>query len=170
MKKEKIIVDWELSQNKFWAEYDEETKTYSDLVIEEDVVYNRDDNGYTKNRVKTIKRLDEDDDVAETKEITKHYSNIEATKAGEKKRAYQIADMKINTIWLIAQTEQVTIPEAEVLGIEMILEMDREINMYILWAKQPLVDAINADTDCSRLDNDIWWMTIRQYLVSELQK
>ena len=163
LKKVRTFENWELK-----------TVSYTDWdwneVVRENIVYNRDENDYIYERVKTITWIRVDwTDHADTKITYKDYSPREATKAWERKRQNQITDLKIVTIWLIQQTEQCTTSEAETMWITMILEMDSEINKYILWAKQPLLDAINADTDCTRLDNDIWdWTTIRQYLVAKL--
>jgi hypothetical protein len=45
----------------------------------------------------------------------KKYSMIEAAKAGEQCRQNRISDMKIACVGLIAQTEQCSISEAEML-------------------------------------------------------
>ena len=164
-KKVRTFENWELKTVLY-------NDTNWDTVVREDIVYNRDENDYIYERVKTITWIKTDWTVHNDVKITyKDYSPREATRAWERKRQNQITDLKITTIWLIQQTEWNTKDEATSLWIDMILEVDSEINKYILWAKQPLIDAINADTDCLWLDNDIWdWTTIRQYLVSELSK
>lgn len=165
LKKVRTFENWELKRvdynNADW-----------DLVVKEDIVYNRDENDYITDRVKTITWYHKDWTAHKDTKVTyKDYSSWESAKAWERKRQNQITDMKITTIWLIAQTEPCDIPTAETKWITMLLEMDSDINKYILWAKQPLIDAITNDTTNARLDNDIgWWVTIRQYLVSELQK
>lgn len=167
LKEERIVSSWELVGKKYRDSYDEETSTYSDLVVEEEIVYNRDNNWYIKNRDKHIKWIDEEENTAETKDTKKYYSVIEASNAWEKKRNYILVDLKIKAIWLIAQTEQIPIEDAEVLWKPMLTINESYMWSYVRWDTQPLIDSITNETSYAWLDNDIgWWTTIRQYLLS----
>ena len=161
-KKERILVKWELKTINYWANWDE-VNWYSDLVVKEENIYNRDEYGYIQTRDKVITWYNDDYTAWPLKHTIKKYSMLEAAKAGEDCRSNIVSDMKIATIWLICQTEQVSISEAEMLGFPFLISMTTQIAMYINGADQPLLDGIMAATD-SWMDNDIGWETIRQYL------
>ena len=164
-KKERLFNNWELATVNYWAEYDDENG-YSDLVVRENIVYNRDEYGYIQTRDKNITWINEDDTDWHTINTVKKYSMKEAAKAGEQARANILSDMKIATVGLIAQTEQVDITAAEQLGMPFIMWITMQIDLFLQWVRQPIVDAITNDTTYTRLDNDIGGITIRQYLIA----
>lgn len=168
LKKERTFEKWELKKVEYYEDWNE-TDWYVNLIVKEDVVYNRDENGYIDTRDKTITRINEDEtEDQDIKQTKKKYSPSESVKAGERKRANMLSDAKIATIGLIAQTTPCDITTAETMGMPFIVSVDTEMSLYEKWVKQPLLDSITNDTTHTRLDNDIGGITIRQYLLSEL--
>ncbi len=170
LKKETINTNWEPSQINYYNSYDEDTKIYSDKVIQEDIAYNRNEEWYIQKRTKNIKRINEDEVEADvkTKELCKYYDMEQAAKMGVEKRNNLVIKIKTSTIWLLIQTgEATTIAEAEAEWIPFLASMCLSINHYSAGDTQPLVDAITNDITHTWLDNDIGWaVTIRQYILS----
>lgn len=175
LKKEIIITNGLVSQNNYYDKYDENTKTYSDKVVQEDVTYHRWPEEFIEKRTKNIKFIWEDEGIADEKTMTKYYSTMDWIKAWERMRSNIISDMKITVMWLIQATEWVTMDEAKTLWTPAITEMAEETVSYINWDWETLPAKILSDTTYTRLDNDlavIWqpWVTIRQLILSKLAK
>lgn len=173
LKKERIFNKGELEQVNYWAEYDVSTKTYSDLVIKEEITYNRDIGWYIQDRDKVISWMGDDESIVDTKITKKFYTPVEAAKAGEKKRANIISEVKVNVIGMIAATEAITVAEAEVLGMAFVEPLEIYMGNYIRGVTQPFIDAV-TNTDLVAFP----WMgnvinpdpvtTIQQYVLSEI--
>ena len=164
-KKERIFNHGELSAVNYRATRTEQNG-YSDLIIRENIVYNRDIYWYISTRDKTITWINENDTDGYTITTVKKYTMAEAGKAWEQARANVLSEMKIATVGLIAQTEQIDISTAEQIGMPFLMGITTQIDLFIQGVRQPIIDAISNDTTYTWLDNDIGGMTIRQYLIA----
>ena len=168
LKKEEVMTEWEVSQVNFWAEYDEDTKVYSNKVVQEDIVFVRDTEWYVQNRTKNIKRINDDETIGKDKENKKYYTMEQAAILWENKRSNIVVKVKTSTLGLLVQTgEATTVAEAEVVGMPFLSGLCDKIFKFISWDVQPLIDAITNDTTYTWLNNDIGGsVTIRQYILS----
>lgn len=168
--RKKTFVKWELTTEEFYGDYD--WVTYSELVVKETITYTRDANGYVTHRDKDIIWYKENGTTSEVKTVRKYYNTMESIQEWYRRRSNILDDVKIKCIGTILATEYGNNPanfaDAEADWKAFLTTLVTEIQLYKEWIKQNLLDAITDATGFDRLDNSLWELTIRQYLVSEL--
>ena len=162
----KNVAWWELESTSYYENYDPVTGN-GDLVVKETLTYTK-SNDYVTHRLKIIERFDTDGSVWYTKKMNKYYNMAEAIEAWKKKRNFMIWELKWQVILYISETESIDMYNAELLWGQFIVPNNDNIGMYIIWVKQPLLDAVVAST-LTWMDNDVWdWVTIRAYMTNHL--
>lgn len=162
MVENKIIAnDWLVTK----VEYTLTCEDWDKLAVVENYTYTFDDNGDFATREKMIDWYDADWNVVNSKPMLKVYNNIDKYIAGEQRRKNVIELAKMTVVWLIAQTEWISIDEAQILGTPFIISVTTQIEMYKGGAKQPLIDAVTNATE-ERFDNDTGQGTIKQIVLS----
>lgn len=171
--------DGYLSVKNYWKDYDETTKTYSNLAVKEELTYIREGQNLVK-REKDIKWYKKNGTESDPKVTKKYYSFEEGMRSDKKARSNIIEKTKKDTSWLIMQTEWIAQEQARVHGEAIIHEFIIEISEYIEGNKQPLIDAItNYDTQWGTqnawIDNsfpDGQWgsLTIRQHMLYRINR
>jgi hypothetical protein len=181
-KKERVFNKGMLMSIKYRWSYDISTNLYSDLIVREDNLYNRNDYWFLSDREKTISWFKKDGSIGDDRITHKYYNSLEAVVVDDKARSYILDKMKFDTIWLISQTDGIWFGNAKDLWLPFVTECAIEMAQYRDGDRQPLINKIsNYDTEWwtkhAWLDNDIWInnpsipgnYTIRTYVVSNLQ-
>lgn len=132
--KKRTITFGELVTVQYYNNYD--GTTYSDLVVEETRVYNRDANGLAQTRDLTIKWYYKNDVVGLIKPTTKYYSPAESIEEGINRRSNIIAQAKIYTLGAVGQAN----------AFDLLSTVKNEIQLFLDGYTDPLRNAINVST------------------------
>lgn len=173
LRDEEIYEKWYLKEVRYWKDYNEVTDTYSNLHVKELITYNRDeDNLFIINREKQIIRYKENGDSYVWKTKRKKLNRAQSLLIDKKAREYVLVQVKYDCIGLLALTEVLSKEVARATWMPFVSWMTQEMTMFIDWDRQPLIDAVNANTTYPWLENDTgvpdwqgWSFTIRQYVI-----
>jgi len=138
--------DGYLKTKSYWKDYNETTKTYSNLVVKEDITYTRDGDNLFK-RDKSIKWYKKNWDESTPKNTKKYYSIGEWLISDKRARSNIIEKAKEKALMWIVITEWITQEQARPFGESIVHTFTIEMSEYKEWNKQPLIDGItNYDT------------------------
>lgn len=132
--KKRTITLGELVTVEYYLDYD--GVNYSNLVVKENRVYNRDANGLAVSRNMTITWYREDGSVGLVKNTVKYYSPQEAIDEGISRRSNLIANTKL---YVLSQVGLVN-------GQDFLGSVTNEVTLFVNGAPQPLRDAVTATT------------------------
>lgn len=162
----KTFENWELMEvNYMGIDWD---WNYSVLVVKEVNHYHRGVDWYVQYREKTITWYYEDWTPWETKKTKKSYTIMEAAVAGKKIRENVIEDLKPSLVWFLMQESWVSPDIATERGMWLLIVYKDDILFYIEWIKTKLISSISNDTQITRLDNNINWLTPRQFILNKI--
>lgn len=170
-----------LETKKYWKDFDETTKTYSNLAVKEDITYTRDGQNLFK-REKSIKWYKNNWNESDPKITKKYYSIDEWLRSDKIARSNIIEKAKSDALMRIMITEWKTQEQARVYGENMVHLFNSEISEYKEGSKQPLIDAItNHDVlvhtddawmnNLTNIDNGQgWFRTIREQMLYRIDR
>ena len=124
----------ELNLVEYFRNYDGET--YSDLVVKEEKVYNRNAYGLVETRLQTTSWYLTDDTVGCTKVITKYYSSKEGVVEAQTRRSNMLSDAKLYT------ASQVGLANS----LDLLISVNNEVSLYVQGEQAELIKAIQAST------------------------
>ena len=137
--KKRYIVKGELVKVEYYRNYD--GITYSDLVIEELRVYNRDALGIILTRDISIKWFLTDDSIGDTKSWVKYYSGDEAISEGITRRKNMINTAKTVLLNMLAVNHGT--PLNQQYAFDFLSSISLELKYFEEGYRQPLIDAVN---------------------------
>lgn len=165
--KKETYIKWELQTVEYFASFD--WTDFSDLVIKESYLYDKDTYWYTKVETINIDRYNEDETVWWTKTLQTIYDTIKALNKWYRRRVRIIDDVKADTVKYVAYTMSKPVNEAELEAMWLLWDYATEIVLYKEWDRQPLIDVITNDTKYTWLDNIVSWdTTIRMIILDDL--
>ena len=133
--KKRTIVKGELVKIEYYRNFD--GTTYSDLIIEENRTFYRDENsGLAIYRNLNIKWFMDDESVGYEKNATKFYSLVEAIDEGISRRNNMIAAAKLVVLGAVGLVN----------GQDLMVSVANEISLFSNGTTQPLRDAVNNST------------------------
>lgn len=133
--KKRTIINGELNRVQYYRDYD--GISYSDLVVEENIVYNRNAvSGLVNTRNMTISWYLTDGTIGHEKSTIKYYSMIESIDEGIVRRNNMIAAAKLVVLGAVGLEN----------GQNLLTELNLQINLFINGNTQPLRDAVAACT------------------------
>jgi len=132
--KKRTFNQGELNLVEYYRNYDGET--YSDLIVKEEKVYNRNMYGLVDTRVQTTSWYLTDDTVGCTKVTTKYFSNQDAMYEAETRRSNMLADAKLYT------ASQVGLANA----LDLMTSVNSEISLYVQGEQTALINSIQTST------------------------
>lgn len=170
--KRQYFVKGELLKVEYYGQYDPIAKTYADLCVKEDRVYNRQD-AFLYNRTMTISWYKSDGTIGGTKNTVKYYNTFDAIIAGNERRENIIDEMKIVVVGLIQMTEQIDMLSAQVIGLQFLASISDNITLYVKGNDGILIQQVANDTQFDFLNNVISMAgtnayTIRDYVMDAL--
>ena len=170
--KRQYFVKGELLKVEYYGLYDPSNNTYTDLCVQEDRVYNR-LNGFLYNRQMTISWYKSDGTVGGTKDTLKYYNTFDAIQAGDDRRENIVDEIKIVMVGLMQAVEQVSIAQAQVVGLSFLDAISANVTLYVKGSDAVLIEQVALDATFPFL-NDVITMagtnayTIRDYITDEL--
>lgn len=168
--KRQFFVKGELLRVQYYGKYDSNTNTYSDLCIEENRTYNR-QNGYLYNRAMQIDWYKSDGTVGASKNTLKYYNTFDAILAGNDRRENIIDEVKIISVGLMQMVEQISMDQAQIVGKNFLTAISSNVTLYVKGNEQELIDQITNDTTFPFLNDVIpnsGGVTIRMYMLNAL--
>lgn len=157
--KKRDFVKGELVKVSYYGEYDYETKEYSDLVLEETRIYNRDKNSLVYRRDMEVVWYLSDDSKGDSKKTEKFYSPDESINEGEKRRSNIVSRLKLEVLGILG-------PE---LAYSFLSEVFTELGLYRDGFRNALISKIDLMEDAYLLENiEGTEIIIKDYLISEL--
>lgn len=155
----RTFVKGELVKVEYFEHYDGET--FENLILFENYVYDRDEDGLAIKRTQTITWLWDDNQESEDKKVTEKYYD-------KKTQIYEIRRRRENTTdWLQGQANNVHIGH---LVKPMVNDITNQIQSFINNGGSVLIDAV-ANYSAAWLDTptpNFPQYTFRQYIISEL--
>lgn len=146
---ERIKVRGEIQTVNYWATATPSATgvDYSDLVIKEEISYQRNPLGFAQTQTKVITWYCEDDSAhPTTKELFKVYAPIESIFEGERRRRNIISELKIKCVGLLQATERTASSELVMgWGREFLAEHAGAIALFIEGSDPKVYRDIQAD-------------------------
>ncbi len=171
--KEKTFEKWLIKTIKYWQGKNLTTGVYYWLALREDNEYVRDINDNIEIRHKDIIYYRKDWTTSDPERTEKTYTKKEGIAVDEIARSNILSDIKFDCVWLVALTEWLDEAAAKLMWLPFVSSLALEMQQFRDGDRQPLINAVNADTTYVWLDNTNtgipnWqWgtMSIRQYVV-----
>jgi hypothetical protein len=174
------MVKGEVQKKEHYANFD--GTTYSDLIVVEDIVYNRNALGFAVSRTTTRKWICEDQSVhPDTKISLKYYSANDQIEEGITRRGNLIKSIQQPVMGLIAfawYQNPYAVNTAVILeGRKFLLEYQQEFNAFVNESNKAIIECLSTTSNPRYADVTKWsWIdsmtpygvTIRQYIVSQL--
>ena len=132
--KKRTIVKGELISVEYYRNFD--GTNYSDLIVQETRIYNRNEIGLIQTRNMNVKWYLLDNTIGCEKNTIKYYSPNESIDEGIVRRKNIFADAKTYLLGTIGQTY----------AFDFLLSVKPQMDYYIEGYKQPLIDAVNNST------------------------
>lgn len=172
------FVRGEKTKVEYFDSYDETIKVYSDLVVQVDIIYEKDVHENYTTRTKTHKWIndDEDETITETKTTDKVYSPIDWMKAAERRRWNIVTSVKAMVVGYIMATEWVDQATAEDMWKPFMSGHTIAMSQYKDWDRDILVNDITAQDGSVHawLNNPVWadweWnpITVKDAILAQL--
>lgn len=159
----------ELKTVVYYSHYDYLTEQFSDPVVTESRTYYRRNDYYFKREI-NITWHRRDGSLGQSKTTLKTYTAQQAIAAGTRRRTYIVDQLKIQIAFMIANTEQIDISQAEQMGKALLKDYRDQIWDYKQGDTQGLITGISGESGHAWLDNPIdpQGTTIRQFALAEL--
>lgn len=167
----RTFVKGELQKVEYYADYDQATDTYSNIVVQEDISYTR-VNGFVASREMVITWYFKDGTASPiTKSRLKYYTGKEAIAEGKRRRANIINLIEISVVGLIAQAEGVTVEDAAAIGETFLASLNLPVSNYERSGNTQLITDVQNATE-TWLDKPAAGqpdgVTIRDFIVDQL--
>jgi hypothetical protein len=174
------MVKGEVQKKEHYANFN--GTTYSDLIVVEDIVYNRNALGFAVSRTTTRKWICEDQSVhPDTKISLKYYSANDQIEEGITRRGNLIKSIQQPVMGLIAfawYQNPYAVNTAVILdGRKFLLEYQQEFNAFVNESNKAILECLGTSSNPRYADVSKWtWIdsmtpygiTIRQYIISQL--
>ena len=159
--KKRTFVKGELIETKYYGKFDLATKEYDDLILIENRIYNRTEDGFVYKRDLTSTWYKIDNNAGETKTTEKFYSSDESIKEGETRRSNIVSRLKLEIFGLLGQAN----------AYDFLTKVFTDLGLYKDGFKGSLLNKVST-LDESYLDDIIPDsdpnITIRNYITEEL--
>ena len=147
----------------------DENGDFQNLIVFEEISYNRDLLGFAKSRVINISWLLNDETIStDKKTLSKVYSNLESVEEGVKRRGNIIKNIEIEIVGLISTFDEISLPDALIVGRNFSAKYKPLIDLFVNQSIKDIKTALLNDDEYTFL-NGVFpdTMTVREYLIEQ---
>lgn len=130
--KKRLIIKGELIKIDYYRNFNPLNNEYSDLVVSEERVFNRNQIGLVQYRQMNIKWYLKNGEIGCSKNTIKYYSPTESIDEGKNRRENIISEAKLCVLLSVGQSN----------GFLMLNQLKNQIELYIDGFRQPLIDDV----------------------------